>query len=91
MSATANQEPQAEAKREAVLRCTALLGELWTRLKLLDAHCTDSMAVALTPRSFDCIEGQRMAFREIQHWLVAHGYSPNDKITDAGPETPGLG
>jgi len=59
--------------------CGDLLGELWQRLKILDAHCTESMSVALTPRAFDSIEGQRMMVREIQNWLLAHGYSPNDQ------------
>lgn len=76
---TMNESPEAApgAHSPAPAGSEKLLAELWSRLKLLDEHCTDSMAVAMRPRSFDCIEGQRMAFREIQNWLLAHGYSPN--------------
>jgi len=66
---------------EHTIHRAALLGELWEHLKLLDEQCTEAMKVALVSRALDNIGGQRTMVREIQSWLLAHGYSPNTYFT----------
>ena len=66
----------------ASLVCSdALLGELWTHLKDYDRRTTESMGIALTAESCLHSEGQRIAVRSLQSWLLAHGYTPNKEVS----------
>lgn len=74
-ASTTNPSPAASS-------AAGLVDDLWHHLKSLDGHCTESMSIALTPRAFDGIEGQRSMVRELQSWMLAHGYSSNVKLRD---------
>ena len=62
-------------------RADALLGELWKHLKDYDRRTTESMGIALTAESCLHSEGQRIAVRSLQSWLLAHGYTPNKEVS----------
>jgi hypothetical protein len=54
----------------------ASLDEFWGHLKDYDRRTTESMGIALTVESLLHSEGQRIAVRSLQSWLLAHGYKP---------------